>query len=314
MADAFGIDKSMLSPMVEISSVLGGVSGDVAQKTGFVEGTPLVVGTGDQQCAAVGAGVIDEGHASLTLGTSGFLVVGTKSPDVSKTPGVMLANNAGNADLYELECLQMGAASGYRWLRDTLCRAEIQEARRTGRDAFDLMGESVRATPPGSNGVLFLPFLQASGYPRWIGDVRASFVGLKMTNTRADMIRSVMEGISLECKDMYQALTAAGIPINTVTLTGGASKSPEWRQIIADMFNCPARQLEVPDATVVAAAIFCGVGAGVFRNTYEGVQKMVRYKETIQPIPENVERYGKIYGVYCELVQNASLFNSMAAL
>ncbi|MBQ9827575.1 MAG: hypothetical protein IJM62_02720 [Lachnospiraceae bacterium] len=312
--DAFGIDRDKLAPLVEPSTVLGEVTPEISELTGLAVGTKVVTGTGDQQCAAVGAGVIDDGAACLTLGTSGFLIIGSESADITKLPGIMFANNAGNTDLYELECLQMSAASSYRWLKDTLCTDEQKESAETGADPFVLMEKSVVKSAPGANGLIFLPFLQGNGYPHWMFNSKGVFAGIKFTTTREDVIRSVMEGITLESRDMYETVKEAGVEIKSLVMTGGAAKSPAWRQIVADLFDMDLRVLEVADAATVAAAILGAVGAGVFKDAREGVDKMIKFSETLHPIPENVEAYKKVYASYKQIiadVKGGAIFNAL---
>lgn len=128
-----------------------------------------------------------------------------------------------------------------------------------------------------------MPFLTGSGYPYWNPEAKGIFAGLTFAHSRSDMIRSVMEGITLESKDMYETMKKSDCFTKQLAITGGATKSAAWRQIIADMFGVPIRKLEIPDATIVGAAVIAGVGAGWFNDVAEGVNSMVRYLETIEP-------------------------------
>jgi xylulokinase len=160
------------------------------------------------------------------------------------------------------------------------------------------MDYHLQKSPVGANGVVFMPFLIGSGYPYWNSEAKGLFAGLKFSNTKSDMIRSVMEGITMESKDMYETMKASGVVIKSLAITGGATKSTTWRQIIADMFNVEIKRLKVSDATILGAAVLAGVGAGLFKSAEEGVAQLVHYTDKIQPIAENVAKYNAIYAVY----------------
>lgn len=296
---AFELDRAKFSPLVRPGTVVGKVSRAAAQKSGLLEGTLLVCGTGDQQSAAIGAGVVDHGRASLTLGTAGLLVVGTRQLELAKSPGLM-AVSSGRIGLYELEGIQLGAASCYRWIRDTFFHAEVSGAP-AAANLYERMEQQLHRSRPGANGIVFLPFLSGAGYPLWNPMASGMFAGLRFSHSPADMMRAVIEGVSLESYDMYRQMNQAGVVITSLAVTGGAMESPVWRQTIADIFGMEIHPLEVPNATLVGAAIFAGIGAGVFRDVFEGVTKTVRFAEPVSPIPENVDVYRKRYDTYKHL-------------
>ena len=315
--DTFSIDKNKLAKLVDPGTVIGSVSAEAAALTGLKEGTPLVTGTGDQQCAAVGAGVSEPGFASLTLGTAGLLVVGTEKAMLEDKSGFMMAPSSGILGMYEVEGIQLGAASSYRWCRDIIADLEKVEAEKKGKDPYVLMEEHINKSAPGSNGVMFMPFLIGSGYPYWNFEAKGSFMGLKFSNTKSDMIRSVMEGITLESKDMYEKMKENSIEIKSLAITGGATKSPAWRQMIADMFNVEVKQLKIEDATIVGAAILAGVGVKKFSDARAGVAKMVNYIDTIKPDSENAAKYQRVYEVYTsayKAMNSNGIYKKLSAL
>jgi xylulokinase len=314
--ETYGIDENKLPKLVKPGVGIGKVSREVSQMTGLAEGTLLCTGTGDQQCAAIGAGVVQEGYASLTLGTAGLLVVGKKNLELDKSPGLMVPSS-GALGLFELEGIQLGAASSYRWIRDVLAEVEKARGEETGTDPYVLMEEHINKSPVGANGVIFMPFLVGSGYPYWNSEAKGIFAGMTFANTKSDLLRSVMEGITLESKDMYETMRESGVELKSLAITGGATKSAAWRQIMADMFNVEIKRLKVSDATIIGAAILAGVGAGIFGDVVEGVEKIVSYTDVIKPIPENVEKYNKIHKVYRNMynaLNNSSVFSQLSEL
>lgn len=313
---ALEINRTKFMPLVYPGTVLGKISLETSRRSGLAEGTLIVSATGDQQCAAIGAGVTDEGRASLTLGTAGLLVVGTKHLELEKCPGLM-APSSGRVGLYELEGIQLGAAACYRWIRDILALPEIRQAEQENRNPFKLMEPLLTESVPGSNGIVFLPFLFGAGFPLWDPMAQGVFAGLRFSHTRADMLRSVVEGVTLESYDMYRQVQQAGVEIQSLTVTGGATASPTWRQTIADIIDTEILPLEVPNATLVASAIFAGIGAGVFHDVEEGVARMVRYAEPVRPVLENTAIFRKTYEVYknlTEAMRDRGVFHDLVQL
>lgn len=301
---ALDLARHKLLPLVRPGTVVGRVSRVAAEKSGLCQGTLLVCGTGDQQAAAIGAGVIESGRASLTLGTAGLLVAATEQLEFAKSPGLM-AVSSGKVGLYELEGIQLGAASCFRWLRDMLFHPDLDlgpaapPARKSG--LYQRMDALMETSPAGAHGVVFLPYLSGAGYPQWDPSASGMFAGLRFSHTPADLIRAVMEGITLESFDMYQNMKKAGVVITSLTVTGGATECRAWRQAIADIFGVPIQPLKVPNATLVGAAIFAGIGAGVFRDVADGVAKMVRIEAPVDPVPANAAVYRARYETYTRL-------------
>lgn len=301
---ALGLDRDKFTELVRPGTVVGKISQRAAHMSGLAEGTLLVCGTGDQQAAAIGAGVIESGRASLTLGTAGLLVAATERLEFAKSPGLM-AVSSGKVGLYELEGIQLGAASCFRWLRDMLFHPDLNmdsaepPVRKSG--LYKKMDALMDTSPAGAHGIVFLPYLSGAGYPHWDPSASGMFAGLRFSHTPADMIRAVMEGITLESFDMYQNMKKAGVIITSLAVTGGATECPAWRQAIADIFGLPITPLKVPNATLVGAAIFAGIGAGVFRDVADGVAKMVGLEAPVEPIPENHDVYQKRYEAYQHL-------------
>lgn len=314
--DAYGIDKNKLPKLINPGEVFGKVSKEVSEKTGLAEGTLLVTGSGDQQCSAIGSGVIKDGNASYNLGTSALLIVGTEKLVLKDVVGVMATSSAA-LGLFNLEGIQLGAASCYRWMRDEFSEVELSLGSKTGVDPYDLMDHHISKSKIGANNLIFMPYLGGAGYPRWNPEAKGMFAGLTFAHTKSDLTRAVMEGIVLESKDMHETMKAADIKIKQLVITGGATKSKAWCQIMADMFNVPVRKLMVSDSTILGAAILGGLGAGWFKDVPEGVEQFVKYGETITPIEENVKKYNELYEIYRDIYESFNgnqIFKKFAAL
>ena len=318
LCTALDFDLAKFPKLVPPGSVVGAIKEDVAAKTGLAVGTKIVAGSGDQQLSAMGAGVIRDGAASLTIGTFGLLAVGLAKPDFASLAGMMIPSSP-ILGVFEVEGPQVSGATCYRWVRDTICQEQIDEGESTGVDPYILMERDyVDKSVPGSNGVIFYSALFGSGYPTWDTNATGMFLGLRNTHTKADMVRSVMEGITLEARHILDSMLSAGVQMeDVITLTGGASKSAGWCQIVADIFGLKIRTLDVPDAAVLGAAGLAAVGAGLYENVGEVVAKMVRFDKVYEPIEANVETYNKTFQTYKDAYYGLSgkgVFEQLAAL
>ena len=295
---AHGIPRSMMPELVKPGDVVGTIKQDLSERTGLAVGTLIVAGSGDQQAGAMGSAVVQDGDMSLTLGTAGMLIVGLAKPDIGKLGGLMV-DSTPNLDVFEIEGNQCGGATCYRWARDVFCPAEIALAGQMDVDAYDLMGNYVGKSGPGANGVMFYAGLFGAGYPFWNSNAAGSFVGLRSSHTRGDMLRAVMEGVAFESRLMLEAIERTGVFMNnTLTISGGAVKSLIWRQIIADIMNKRVKVLKVTDAPIIGVAIIAAVAAGFLKDFAEGVSKMVQVIDTVDPIPENVALYNELFTIY----------------
>ena len=316
--DRLGFDPQKFPKLVNPGEIVGKVSAEASALSGLKEGTLIVAGSGDQQLAAMGAGVIEDGAVSLTIGTFGLLAIGLAKPDFPALTGMMIPM-APIKGVFEVEGPQVSGATCYRWCRDTLCPEEVAEGEKTGVDPYVIMGDKyIDQSVPGSNGVIFYSALFGSGYPTWDTNATGMFLGLRSTSTKADMVRAVMEGITLESRHILESVLSAGVKMqDIITVTGGASKSPSWCQIIADVMGRRIRTLNVPDAAVIGAAGLAAIGAGHYDTLVEVVDNMVNFGEILDPIPENVDLYNKVFDIYKSAyygLKSTDVFTKLAQL
>ncbi|MDR0486329.1 MAG: hypothetical protein LBH29_06360 [Elusimicrobiota bacterium] len=318
MAEKLDLDLSKFPPLCKSGEVVGTIKAEIAAKTGLAVGTKIVAGSGDQQLAAMGAGVVKDGAVSLTIGTFGLLAIGLAKPDFAALKGLMIPSTP-IPGVFEVEGPQVSGATCYRWIRDILCECEIEEGKEKDIDPYILMSEKyIQKSVPGSNGVVFYSALFGSGYPTWDTDATGLFLGLRNTHTKADIVRSVMEGITLEARHILESVLKAGVVMeDIITVTGGASKSKEWCQILADIMGRKIRTLNVPDASVLGAAGLAAIGAGLYENIDEVVSEMIHFGDIYEPIAKNVDTYNKTFEVYrgaYYALKEKDIFKKLAAL
>jgi len=296
---SFDLDPSLFPKIFPSGSIAGKVSKDVAEKSGLAAGTLLCVGAGDQNCAALGAGVVKKGILSVSLGTGGLA---TALMDVCYRDPMRHAMVTSHVThgMWTFEGLQNVAAGGFRWFRDVIA---AYESHTEGNAVYDCLNRMIESVPVGAKGLVMLPYFAGSGAPRWNAETSACFLGLTLSHDRACMARACVEGITLEQKDIIRSITSDNVSFNTVRIVGGATKSEVWNQIQADIYQLPCETLEVADAAVLGAALCAGVGAGVFSDFTEGADRMVKVKKRYEPNPENKEKYEALYNIYCHAYQ-----------
>ena len=312
----FGIDREILPEPTPSGTKVGAVSKRASEKTGFLEGTPLCVGAGDQNCAALGAGVVENGLLSVSLGTAGATVVYLNQPFRDPQRMAMVTHHV-EQGRWQLEGYQAAAGSVYRWFKNEMTGLGDAPEGVSGKDAYGILDEWISQVPAGAKGLVFLPYLASAGTPRWNSEARGVLAGLTLSHDKGCVARSIMEGISMEVRDMIETFHRAGIGIDHVRIMGGATKSPVWNQIQADIYNRPVQTLKTSDAAVFGAAICGGVGAGIFKDMKEGVSALVSIDKEYRPRKENVKIYDELYHNYClayEGMDEKGVFHSMAKM
>ncbi len=294
----FGMDIDKYPRNMKPGTPIGAITPAVSEKCGLKVGTPLFVGSGDQQCGAAGVGNSGTaGLGSVCLGTAG-LCIGYSAVPVRDPNGKchVLGHPAGG---YTMEGHASAAASSFRWLRNSIGQLEMTTADLSGIDVYDIMSATAGKAPVGSKGTIFLPWLAGAACPYYNDSARGAFIGMTLGVTKSEMLRAAMEGICFEMRGMLDALKAAGFKdFKKLRVTGGAARSSLWNQIQADIYGCAVETVEAPEATALGAAMIGAVGAGVFKDLAEASEKMIHVKDTFDPIEKNVEIYGEVYEAF----------------
>jgi xylulokinase len=274
LVEAFGLEPEKLPQICDSTDVVGEVGESVAEETGFRAGTPVVIGGGDGSCAAVGAGVIREGLAYNYIGSSSWIAVATPKPILD--PEMRTFTWAHLVPGMFSPCGTMQAAgASYQFARDQLAGDEKVVAERLGISAYDLMNDGVLQSPPGARGLLFLPYLLGERSPRWNPDARGAFIGLTGRHRQPDLLRAVLEGITLNLRVILQAFARQGAAIDSLRAIGGGARGAAWNQIMADIFGIPVQRLALlQEATSMGAGVAGGIGVDIWKD-FSKVVEMV---------------------------------------
>ncbi len=302
MTDAVGLDRAILPKSYESSEVTGVISTQAAMETGLRAGTPVVGGGGDQAASAVGNGIVDPGIVSCTLGTSG--VVFAHMEQVAYDPhGRVHTFCHAVRDKWHVMGVTQGAGLSLQWFRNQFA---------PGVPYDTLMAEAVIA-PAGSQGLIWLPYLMGERTPHLDATARGGWIGLTASHRRADMIRSVIEGVSYSQKDALDIVEELGVKVSAVRASGGGARSPIWRQILADVFAKRVATLECQEGSAYGAAILAMVGTGEFANVPEACRAVIRESESVLPRAEESQLYARGHATYQALYPALKpLFKKMA--
>jgi len=316
LVDAFGIDAAKLPRVCDSTDVVGEVSGGAAAESGLRPGTPVVIGGGDGSCAGVGAGVVREGLAYNYIGSSSWIALATDRPILD--PEQRTFTWAHLVPGMFSPCGTMQAAGGsYQLARDLLAQDEQIVAANLGISAYELMNQELEQSPPGARGLVFLPYPLGERSPRWNPDARAAFVGLTNRHRRPDLLRAVLEGITLNLRVILEAFTRQGAVIESLRVIGGGARGAVWNQIMADVFGLPVQRLrQLEEATSMGAAVAGGVGAGIWTE-FSKVDEMVEIASESRPRDEVHVVYDRLYEIFNEAydaLEGPSLFGRLARL
>jgi len=291
--DISGIDPDKLPSIHESNFVAGEVTKEAAEETGLKCGTPVVIGAGDGSAAAVGVGSVKPGSVYTYLGSSAWLATTPEEPFHDEKMRTMTWAHA-VPNLYHATGSMQAAGTCYQWLKNEVCQSETKESNDLGKNPYEVINEKIQQSVAGSRGIVFLPYLLGERSPHWNPKAKGAFVGIKLTNKREDLLRSVLEGVAFNL-NMILDIFKSSINVFEVTCIGGGAKGKIWRQILADIFDA---QILVPnyleEATSIGAAVIGGVGVGALKD-FEEINLFIRIVDRIKPIKENQKVYEKSY-------------------
>lgn len=253
--DAVGLDAGLFPKVVGSSTPVGTLKAEIAQEIGVTGDIPVIAGAGDNAAASIGLGLssADKDTGSLSLGTSGVVFAPLSEPQGDPQGRVHLFSHADGA--YCLLGVTLAAAGSLQWYRDQFLPERSFDA------IMALASESV----PGANGVTFKPYLAGERTPHLNPDLRASWHGMSLATTQADIARSVIEGVTFSLKEAYDII-AAKAPVKKMIVTGGGAKSDMWLQMVADVLGVTLIKPVQAQGAAYGAALLAWEGLGKTNN------------------------------------------------
>ena len=283
MMEICGVKESQLAQIFESYETVGTLKPELAAELGLSENVKIAAGAGDNAAAAVGTGTVGDGACNISLGTSGTIFISSEKFGVDEHNAL---HSFAHADgHYHLMGCMLSAASCNKWWMDEILRTK------------DYSGEQkdIEVKELGKNHVFFLPYLMGERSPHNDPNVRGTFIGMSMDTTREELTQAVLEGVVFGLRDSFEVAKSLGIQIDRTKICGGGAKSPLWRQMVADILNIKVDIPESEEGPAMGGAMLAAVACGEYASVEEAAAKIVKVVDTVEPIPENAQRYEERY-------------------
>jgi sugar (pentulose or hexulose) kinase len=286
--------EKWIRPILPPGAISGQVNREAASRTGFPEGAPVVMASGDQACGNLGSGVCQPGMLGINGGTSCALQ--TPSSKLPMDEAMSFFVDYSPAGYYVAENgITSGTAALTEWFRDGFAAPEA-EASGDDEEVWDTLYNLAKEAPPGNLGLMLVPYLRGANGPLWNPRARGVLVGLMADHDRRHLMRALFEGLAYESRRILESMEAGtGVPIHSVRTYGGASHSDIWNQIFADILSRPVTVTQNPAPVSLGAAISAGYGVGIYPDPISAAERMVKIRKTYQPDPNSTRLYDKLY-------------------
>lgn len=284
------VEPDLLPTVLESAAVAGRLSRSTALAWGLPSGLPVAAGSGDNMAGAIGAGVVSPGTCLVAIGTSGVVL----SPTASCRPDLDLPNSVGRthtmchadgtatkAGSWCITGCTLSAGFALQWAHDTLWP----------ETSYETLYAEAEATPPGADGLVFLPQLTGERCPHRDPHARGGWIGLSSRHTRGHLVRSLLQGVTFTLEQILRIQESQGAVATEVRIGGGGARSPFWRQMVADVFNSPVVTVASEDTPALGAALLGGVAAGVWPSVADAAANAVRV--TGRTLPVRPSRYAE---------------------
>lgn len=291
LAAKLGLSVDKVPDIVPCHQVIGEVTEEAARLTGLAAGTKVVAGGLDAACGTLGAGVYLPGQTQEQGGQAGGMSIcvdeALAHPKLILSPHVV-------PDSWLLQGGTVGGGGVLRWFKQEL-----------GGDAsFDDLTKMAEEIAPGSDGVVFLPYMAGERSPIWNPDAKGVYYGLGFDKTKGHMVRAALEGVAYSLEHNMRTAAETGVKVDELVAMGGASNSILWTQIKADVTGKTIKVPTSDTATTLGAAILAGVGVGVYESFEEAVKETIVITRVQEPNMENHEIYKKSMELYLKLYED----------
>lgn len=300
MLDALNISEDMLGKVYESPEVTGEITQKVADITGLKKGTIVVGGAGDNAAASVGTGVVEDGKAFTTIGTSGVVYAHTSKVTIDPK-GRVHTFCCAVPNCWHVMGVTQGAGLSLKWFRDNFCTSEKETAKLMGVDEYYLMDKEAEKIPVGADRLLYLPYLMGERTPHLDPNARGMFFGLSAIHGKSHMLRAVLEGVAYSLRDCVEVFKEMNINVNDMMACGGGGTSPLWRQMLADLYACDVKTVASKEGPALGVGILALTGSGVYSSVQEACTNIIKTDKVQAPINDNIPKYEKYYQLYREI-------------
>jgi xylulokinase len=311
---ASGLSPNVMPEIVPSTEVLGKLTKEAAETLGLPQDVQVACGGVDNSCMALGARCFREGRIYASLGSSMWIANSSSKPLLEDHNKPYVFTHVVPDQFASAMAIFSGGTS-LRWVRDQLCANLTEQAKREDRDPYDVMTELAETSPAGSNKLLFNPSLAGGSSLDASPAIRGAFLGLDLGHTQADVVRATLEGIALNLRLVLDELRRLGEVGQEMVVVGGGSRSPLWRQILADALQIDIVKTNVgQDAGALGAAAVAAVAVGLW-DDFDRVDDVHQVESVTQPDPANRDVYDKLLPIFRQAsLDQARLGDALAAV
>jgi xylulokinase len=297
LCEELGIDADKLATLYQSHEVVGGITKTVALETGLCEGMPIIAGVMDSVAACIGLGTTSDKMPALIVGTVARLCL----PQKELIFDDRFLNTTFTTEVPYLSMTPVNAGGlSIKWFIENFLEEETKRLTVQGKDYFDYFDEQANKIPPGSNSLIYLPYLVGERSPIWDSDARGMFFGVKLKHTKYDFYRALMEGVAFAIKDNLEIFTSVyGSKIEKITLSGGGAKSRLWTRIFVDVLGVPIIIPSETESETKGSAILAGYGVGLLKSL-DGAISNIEFS-ILNPDISNTRMYDLLFKVYRDL-------------
>ncbi|MBA9028556.1 xylulokinase [Peribacillus huizhouensis] len=303
LISTIGLNRDFYPNVNNPFDIAGEITEKASKETGLYRGTPVVYGGGDQPMQSVGNGIVEAGQVSLTIGTGGQVFSVISEPKYDKQMRTHTFCNA-VPGTWNIMGASLAAGLSLSWLNEKIL----------SNMPYHEINELAKSVKPGSEGLLFLPYLTGERTPHMDSSARGTFIGLVLNHSRANLIRAVMEGVVFALKDSVEIIKSLDTKMDTFIASGGGARSDVWLQIQANILNQEIYKVSQEEQACVGAAIMAGVGVQAYPSIKEACQAIIQISdEPVVPHPEDARKYNDMYQYYkMAYQQNKELFHHLS--
>ncbi len=301
--EGLDIDRGFLPPVHESQEITSKINKETAHLTGLAEGTPIVGGASDNAAGAIGSGIIREGLVSDSIGTSGVVFATSDKPTYDPEGRVHSFCHA-LPGKWHFTGVTLSAAGSLKWYYEGFGPNQELEKKYPDKHGYEILNKQAEGIDPGSESLIFLPYLSGERTPHGDPFSRGVFFGISYRHRQDHFVRAIMEGVSFSQKDCLDIIEQQNIKPDKVVMFGGGAKSKIWRQILADILNVKIVTLNIEEGPAYGAALIAAVGAGMFEDVEEACNSTIKELSENIPLPDNVEKYNNIYEIYKSLYES----------
>ncbi|MFD1064864.1 gluconokinase [Oceanobacillus locisalsi] len=272
---------------------------EIAKDLGIRPDTKFIIGASDGVLSNIGVNAIKEGDVAITIGTSGAIRTVIPKPRTDQKGRIFCYALTENHWVIGGPVNNGGMV--LRWIRDELAASEVETAKRLNIDAYEVLTAIAKQVEPGSNGLLFHPFLAGERAPLWNANVRGSFIGLTLNHKKEHMVRAALEGVIFNLYTVFLALVEVmNAPVKSIKATGGFSKSELWRQMMADIFDQDVIVPKSYESSCLGACLL-GLYAEEKIDSFDMVEDLIGFTHQHEPNPEHSQMYQELMPMFINI-------------